>query len=234
MLWDFFQTLFEGGDIRTSLMSLLLSLPIFVLSLSFHEFGHAWMAYRCGDPTARLLGRCTLDPRRHIDPVGFLMLMLIGIGYAKPVPVNPRNLRNGVRDDFLVSIAGVCCNLILALIGAALLLAYMFFAVTTQHPLFFTPWMGYLEEMLLNLFVLNLVLLVFNLLPVPPLDGYHVVNDLLFRGRLIAPQRASQLGMGLLLILSLTGVLSKGISVFVNGAYSILIRLFRLILLYWG
>ena len=93
---------------------------VLLLSLILHECGHAYVAYRCGDPTAKMLGRLTLDPRKHLDPVGTVMMLLFGFGYAKPVPINPRNFRNYRRDDFLVSIAGITVNFSLFLVCLAL------------------------------------------------------------------------------------------------------------------
>ena len=211
--------LIRGGDFKQILIQLLISIPVFLLSLSFHEFGHAWVANKCGDPTARLMGRCTLDPRRHIDPTGLVMLLLIGIGYAKPVPVNPRNFKHPRRDDILVSVAGVTCNLILALIAAALLIGYLCAIHVWGNPILAHDWVQTFFSMITRLFTLNIVLAIFNLLPVPPLDGYHLFNDILFKGRLYPPQIASQIGMGLLMILSFTGILGKGLGFVVDGAW---------------
>ena len=98
---------------REMLIFLLLSTPGRLMALSLHEFAHAWMANRCGDPTARMLGRLTVNPAKHLDPIGTIMMLLLGFGWAKPVPVNPRNYRNYRWDDLKVSIAGVTMNLIM-------------------------------------------------------------------------------------------------------------------------
>ena len=225
--------LFRGGNFFEELQSLLISLPVIILSLSFHEYGHAQMAYWCGDPTAKHKGRCTLNPLRHLDPVGFLMMLLVGLGYAKPVPVNPYNLRHGVRDDFLVSVAGVLCNLLLAVLsGAAIVIYYL--GRVSGNPIAFAGWVSVAVDIAASLFSINIVLMVFNLLPVPPLDGYHVFNDLLFKGRLIPPQRATQVGFGLLMLLSVTGLLSKMMGFFVTGAFDLLYQLAFTIARAWG
>lgn len=228
MLYDLFTGGLSNFDIRSFLIQLLLSLPVFLLSLSFHEAAHAWMANRCGDPTARMLGRMTLNPVKHVDPIGFLMLLVIGLGYAKPVPVNPRNYRNPRRDDFFVSIAGICANLILFVAAVLMMFGFYFYIFETGNDLGAIP--GYLFQMVQQLAVTNLVLACFNLLPVPPLDGYHVFNDLLFGRRLFAPEMAMRVGQALLLVLLFTGLLNRGLSFVINnvfnGIYWLMTRVF--------
>ena len=215
-------SLLRGGDLREIVISLLTWVPVILLSLSFHEFGHAWTANRLGDPTARQLGRCTMNPLKHLDPVGFGMMVLVGFGYAKPVPINPNNFSYPRRDDFFVSIAGVTCNLILAIIGAILWVGCYYF-IDIAH--FNQSWMQTLFTMIQSLIVINLSLMVFNMLPVPPLDGYHMWNDLLFGRRLFAPQVASQIGSGLLMVLIISGALDKFMSFTVGHLSSGLINM---------
>ena len=100
-----------------TLLSLLISLPGVFLALSAHEAAHGWVAYKCGDPTAKMMGRITLNPLRHLDPIGFLCMLFAGFGWAKPVPVNPNNYRNYRKDDLKVSLAGITANLILFVFG---------------------------------------------------------------------------------------------------------------------
>ncbi len=212
MLLNLIQAIINGGDVRGALISFLIAVPVLLLSLSFHEFGHAWAANRCGDPTARMLGRLTLNPLKHLDPTGTVMMLIAGFGYARPVPVNPRNYRHPRRDDFFVSIAGITCNLILATVGIVLVALYYYFLFVQG-----ASWLaGYNAQIIMSmvdaLVWMNLSLAVFNLLPVPPLDGYHVFNDLLFGRRLFAPEVASRIGMGLLFVLLMTGWLDKGLS----------------------
>jgi Zn-dependent protease len=148
-----------------------------VVLLTFHEFGHAWTAEKCGDDTARLQGRCSLNPIVHIDPIGTVLLPLMMIflspgisrfmiGWAKPVPVNPYNLRNPRVDDILVSMAGPAMNLVLAVALMALarvgLLAHV----------------GQLTGLCVQMAALSLLLCFFNLIPIPPLDGSHVLRNL--------------------------------------------------------
>jgi Zn-dependent protease len=164
----------QGFDLARNLQILIVLLP----SLTVHEFFHAWTAWRLGDDTAARMGRLTLNPIPHIDPIGTLILPLLGvpIGWAKPVPVNPANFRRGVRmstGDLLVSIAGPLSNLGLAFV-AALVMGLLYRFVPEALPLG-GPVRGFLRMFIL----LNVGLAVFNLLPLPPLDGSHVVGSLL-------------------------------------------------------
>ena len=148
-----------------------------IVLLTFHEFGHAWTASKCGDDTARLQGRCSLNPIVHIDPIGTVLLPLMMIflpfgvsrfmiGWAKPVPVNPYNLRNPRVDDILVSMAGPAMNLLLAVGLVALARAGLLFHL------------GVVAELFLQMAALSLLLCFFNLIPIPPLDGSHVARNL--------------------------------------------------------
>jgi Zn-dependent protease len=148
-----------------------------VILLTFHEFGHAWVAMKCGDDTARLQGRVSLNPIVHIDPIGTVLLPLIMlfvspsisrfmIGWAKPVPVNPYNLRNPRRDDILVTMAGPAMNLVLAVALVALARVGVLVHVDEMAGLCFR-FAG-----------ISLLLCFFNLIPIPPLDGSHVLRNL--------------------------------------------------------
>ena len=231
-------------------------MPGRLLAISLHEAAHAWVADRCGDPTARMLGRVTLNPLKHLDPVGVLMMLVFGIGWARPVPVNPRNYRNARWDDFKVSLAGITMNLILFCSGYLLTYAVAVLALmklpyiaaynTSAVELFRTTvggtpalvngqyWYdltelmryglslsdllvapslgsipGYLYEMLMYFTMTNLVLAAFNLIPLPPLDGYHAVNDLLLKRPLFASRQSQAIGNALLYIGVFTGVLTE-------------------------
>jgi Zn-dependent protease len=147
-----------------------------IVLLTFHEFGHAWTAEKCGDDTARLQGRCSLNPVVHIDPIGTVLLPLVMIfmpgfgrfliGWAKPVPVNPHNLRNPRVDDILVSMAGPAMNLILAVALMALARVGLLIHLS---PMAGVCW---------QFASLSLLLCFFNLIPIPPLDGSHVLRNL--------------------------------------------------------
>lgn len=161
----------------------LIALPVLLLSLTAHEFAHAWVAYRQGDDTAYMLGRVTLDPRAHLDPIGSLLFPILAIGtgmpllgWAKPVPTNPRKYRSYKRGDILVSIAGVCANAVLAVLFAILFAVVFRVWGQMEAP---PQAMETLVQMLLMGIAANVGLILFNLLPIPPLDGSHVFYHLL-------------------------------------------------------
>lgn len=187
---------------RQTLFLLLLRLPAILLALSFHEWGHAYAAYRLGDPTARNMGRMSLNPLHHIDPIGFLMLALVGFGWARPVMINPRNLKNYRRDDIIVSLAGITMNLLLAFAG--MLFVYIYLVVSGENA------NNYIFLALFSIVTINLGLMIFNLIPIPPLDGSHVLESLLIRrtgpGFFVFLDRYGSL---ILLALLLTGVASS-------------------------
>jgi Zn-dependent protease len=167
-------------DPRLLIDGLIMYLGLIVL-LTFHEFGHAWMAWKCGDDTARLQGRVSLNPLAHIDPIGTVVLPLLMIflslsgsglgrflvGWAKPVPVNPHNLRNPRTDDILVTLAGPWMNLLLAIVLIALARLGMILQSSS------------VVSVCQDMAHLSLLLCFFNLLPIPPLDGSQVVRSLI-------------------------------------------------------
>lgn len=172
----------SGGEgIMDYIISLLLCLPIMFLSLSLHETAHGFAAYKLGDPTAKNLGRLTLNPIKHLDPIGFLCMILAGFGWAKPVPINTRNFKKPRRDIALTSIAGPLSNLILAFIFIIIFrfaeepLARMIYS-SNMIAGRFPERLAYYAYVLLYLAIqLNINLAVFNLLPIPPLDGSKIL-----------------------------------------------------------
>ena len=156
------------------LMGTLILLPGIIIGLSFHEFAHAFVAYKCGDPTPKFQKRITLNPAVHIDPIGFIALIFIGFGWGRPVMVNPNNFKKPRRDELLVYLAGVTLNLILAFLFLSSIRLLYEFALD-----FIISDMGLiLQEILVSAAFMNIVLLVFNLLPIPPLDGFNVLTQL--------------------------------------------------------
>ena len=187
------------------LLSIALPFAIVLLSLTIHEAAHAWSADRLGDPTARLLGRISLNPARHIDPIGTILLPLIAaysglpiIGWAKPVPVNVSRLRRGRRDFMLVAAAGPASNLLQALIASLVLRGLLSSGTASALSL----------NICVTYVVINLLLAFFNLIPIPPLDGGNVLAGLLPHSAdpLIAFLR--QWGFVVLYALMLTGMLN--------------------------
>ncbi len=151
-----------------SLREFVILTPVILFALTIHEYAHGWAAYKLGDPTAKLAGRLTLNPLKHIDPLGLIMLYIAKIGWAKPVPVNPENLRR--RSDIVfVAVAGPLSNLLIAFAAAMLLRS----AFHIGLPLGIAKSI----RMLLYLtFFINILLAFFNLLPIPPLDGWRIVT----------------------------------------------------------
>lgn len=142
-----------------------------LIAFTIHEFAHAYVAYKFGDPTAKNQGRLTLNPVQHIDPIGALFLLIAGFGWARPVPVNRYHFKNPRLAGILVSLAGPISNLLLAAIGVAIL--YGSLAAGTADSLPF-----YVLDFLKFFISINVLLFVFNLIPLPPLDGYRIVEDL--------------------------------------------------------
>lgn len=163
---------FGGSDLSSILLEILYRVPGILVAISFHECAHAYAAYKCGDPTARNLGRMTLNPFAHFDPIGLVMLLLVRFGWAKPVPINTRNFKNPRKDELIVSLAGVAANLIIAFITLGVMYALQI-CTTIESTI--------LDNILSSMFFINLAFFVFNLLPIPPLDGYHVLQCILGR-----------------------------------------------------
>ena len=191
-----------------------------LFSLILHECAHGWVAMKCGDPTAKNLGRLSLNPAKHLDPLGTVCMLFMRIGWAKPVPVNPRNFRHYRRDYIMVSLAGIITNLflcIISLIVSALLcrmiykpaileyirengfqnnlidIYHMFlpnaiyagqFDIVTGNTQPGAEWALYVQRLFLMLAQMNLGLAIFNIIPVPPLDGYRFLDMFVFKGRL--------------------------------------------------
>ena len=163
-------------------------LPILLFSVVIHEVSHGYMALRLGDPTARDMGRLTLNPIPHIDPVGSILVPLFSlfvagqvfIAWAKPVPVNPMNFSNYRRDDILVSVVGPLSNILLALVCTLCFIAVSFFGLLFHEPsAIVIQAFDFFLRMFWGGIVLNIILAVFNMIPIPPLDGSHVVASLL-------------------------------------------------------
>jgi Zn-dependent protease len=153
---------------------LLKVIPAILVGLTVHELAHAWVALRLGDDTPRLMGRVSWNPLKHIDLIGFIMLVVAGFGWAKPVMINRANLKKPVRDDILIALAGPLSNL-----AAALLLVIVLKGVVALVPFGSRAVFQTVTSAFLVFIAINVSLGLFNLLPIPPLDGSHVVGNLL-------------------------------------------------------
>ena len=171
--------LIRNGFSLEDLLSFLIMIPLLMFSLSIHEYAHAFAAHKQGDDYARMMGRMTINPLKHLDPWGFLMLLLLGFGWAKPVPIVPANFKNGRRSMIIVSIAGVLANIILAFIVVNL---WCFLNYKCGLYIFADPaiWAQVLTEIFSYLIIVNITLCVFNIIPLPPLDGYKVVREFFY------------------------------------------------------
>lgn len=155
-------------------MDTIMVLPAILIGLSFHEFAHAKVSNMLGDDLPRIQGRVTMNPIAHVDPIGFVALLFIGFGWGKPVQINPRNYKNPRRDELLVALAGVTMNLLLAILFTGTL--RLLFEV---QPDFMNTQMGMvILQMVSAIININIVLMIFNLLPIPPLDGFNVVTQI--------------------------------------------------------
>lgn len=179
---------------------IIFQIVVLLFAISLHEAAHGWMASRLGDQTARMLGRVTLNPLRHIDPFGTVLVPLLCvyagfplIGWAKPTPVTTRNFKNIKRDDILTTLAGPASNLLTSIVALVLLIVFKLFSATTVLTAVMAAQTGMIDPtvmigspvlfpltlLLYYAVLLNLVLMAFNLIPLPPLDGSHVLRNVL-------------------------------------------------------
>lgn len=216
-------------DILSGNMSLpLLLLEFITLSLivlvvlPVHEMAHGYVAYRLGDPTAKNMGRLTPNPLAHLDPIGTLMIFLLGFGYAKAVPVNPYNFRNPKTGMALTALAGPVSNLLMAVLAVGLYRLLSFF-ITSAYVNSILYWM-----LILVFASVNVGLAVFNLLPIPPLDGYRILSVILPDRWIYLIGRYENYLIILVMFLIFTGVLSAPISFVANFIFRGILMLFGL------
>lgn len=215
MLFDIMNYI-SAGDYRTLVVQLSALLFVVFCTLPVHEFAHAWMAVKLGDDTPKYKGRLTLKPMAHIDLIGAAMILLVGFGYAKPVPVNMRNLKNGRKSFALVALAGPLSNLIMALIFMLFETIIRVLAIKSAIPVVaytvFGSFFGFAATV-------NISLAVFNLLPIPPLDGSRIATLLIpakHYFKIMQYERYIMIGMFVLLW---TGILTTPLSFLSNLAY---------------
>lgn len=180
-----------------SIMDLIIFIPAILIALSFHEFAHGFVAYRLGDPTPKIQGRLTLNPMKHLDPIGTLLLIVAHFGWAKPVQVNPYYFEGDRRRGMMiVSLAGPFANVVLAYLGA------LFLGLMLKEIL---PYNGLVAQFLQDLVQINLILAAFNLIPVPPLDGSKILAGILPGETANFFYRIEQYGPLILMLLIITG-----------------------------
>ena len=184
---------------RLPLEVLIILLPILIFSLCFHEFSHGYVAYRLGDHTAARSGRLTLNPLAHLDPIGSLMILFVGFGWAKPVPVNPINFSNPRVDMMKVAFAGPASNLILAFI-AGLMIRFANYSDLMNN--------GILYQTLYVFSFINIALAVFNMLPVAPLDGSQIFGNMISKNNPELAWKLQMYGPKILIGLILIGIVT--------------------------
>lgn len=207
MFWERFYSML-ATSMAQGWLNVLLLVPVFLFSLSVHEFAHAWVAVRLGDPTPELAGRLSMHPLAHADWIGTLLLPILCIyygwpffGWAKPVPVDVRNLKRGRKDMALVAVAGPLSNVMQALLAALLL------AVWTRLP-FEHRVLDTLKLFTVVSIQVNLALAIFNMIPIPPLDGFNVVQGFLSHRLVSRFYRMAPAANILLLVLFVSGGLT--------------------------
>ncbi len=197
-------------DLRSYVENIYI-IPILIFSVVIHEMAHAWVALKCGDTTAKDLGRITLNPIPHIDLFGSILIPLFSIlatgrvfiAWAKPVPIDPRNFRHFKRDDTLVTIAGPISNLIIAFLCTCFVIGiyYLSSAIKLQQGTYFFEFLNYMNKMFSAGIFLNVSLAVFNMIPIPPLDGSHILANLLPDELAMRYRRIGFMGIFIILML---------------------------------
>lgn len=261
---------FQTNPANAILYYLILIVAI-LMSLMLHEIGHGLAALWSGDPTAKMLGRLSLNPAKHLDPIGTIMMILFRFGWAKPVPINPRNFKNYRRDYFFVSIAGILVNLVLFLffVGMTVLLNNLlwkpeyipiletdkqnllnpsvFYVTGVSREVIYSrpagglissaqfigfssfakyPALLYLQTFFMIAASINLSLALFNLLPVPPLDGYRLIDIIAFKGRLQITPQIYMIIRIVMLFLLFSGMLTRPLERAVQFIYDSVLKLF--------
>jgi len=184
-----------------SIAEWIVRIPVLLFCITIHEYAHGRVAYALGDPTAKMAGRLSLNPIQHLDPIGAIMLFLFNFGWAKPVPVDPRYFKNIRRDTMIMAVAGPGANIGMAIVTGLLIRRFLF------------PWKLY-QFVLLYMLFMNIGLGLFNLIPIPPLDGSHIIENILPLEASIRYQQMGRYGLMILFFIVLldsfahTGILT--------------------------
>lgn len=197
----------------------LMLLPAIVIGLSFHEFAHGWASHLLGDPTPKLQGRLTLNPLKHFDLFGFIALMVAGFGWGIPVEIDPRYYKHPRRDELIVSLAGVAMNFLIAVVFALILKVIFMFDYNFGSE----GISAILIEIITYIIEINVVLMVFNLLPIPPLDGFGIITQIFDLRKYSWYAPLYENGFTILLVLLLIGGVDKIIGYPIMWIYNMLI-----------
>ena len=204
-----------------SFLEILINVPITLIALTFHELAHGWVSTKLGDPTPRMTGRLTLNPLAHLDPIGALLMVFTGFGWAKPVQINPMYYKDRVKGMALTAAAGPASNFILAflslLIGVMLTVLLGKFGVSSALTGIILNFTSVFTQ-------LNLCFMVFNLIPFPPLDGFKIFGTLLPRNTYYKILQYEHYIMYILMFLCITGVFSSIIGTGVRFVYTIILN----------
>ena len=201
------------------LMDVLMTLPAIIIGLSFHEYAHALVSHKLGDPTPKLQGRVTINPMAHMDPVGFAALIFAGFGWGVPVEIDPTYYANRRKGELLVSLAGVTMNLIIAVVFAVIAKILL---IILGAAMLSTSWGAVIWTMIMYVIQMNLVLMIFNLIPVPPLDGFSIISEIFNLKTTNFYWNVYRYGNWILIALIIFGVTSRIISPAVYTLFSLL------------
>jgi len=216
---------------QEQVISILLSLPIILIALTIHEVSHGYAAYKLGDPTARSLGRLSLNPLKHLDPIGCLCMFVFGFGWAKPVPINSRHFKKPRRDMAITALAGPVSNLLLALFGVLCYCVAEKIIISSSMPM--TQFSYKMTALVISFFTmfytLNISLATFNMLPIPPLDGSRVLLVFLPPKLYFGFMKYERYISLVILICLWTGILTGPLSLVVRNITEAMFFLVRLI-----
>lgn len=211
----------SGMTPELAILKILATLIVIFLIMPFHEFAHGFVAYKLGDNTAKYHGRLSFNPMHHIDPIGALAILLFGIGWAKPVPIDPRNFKNKRLGTFLVALAGPLSNLLSAFLGGLILNAVMKFSQNNVDDFGIVILQVFLEFFI----SLNISLAVFNLIPIPPLDGSKILESFLPNNLVYKMYKYERIISAILLVAVFMGVLSYPLQVINGNLFNFIINL---------